>query len=486
MEVQVNAGQLVCAIAGQEVSAAVEKLTDDFRIQATAMIQQFVQSKPSASGTAELENSLFGCLRSLGRELVQWVFASLEPEVEQMPGSVRHNGASYRRLADKTRRADVLTRFGKVELIRACYRRGRSGQAIFPLEILLGIENGFTPAAADRVGKQFAAAGSSQGRTLETIEDQFGDRIGTEKLRKLVGTLAENLEPLRQEAQVEKLIALLTAARLSKQKPVLSVSRDGVALGLAPWSYFEMASVATISVLVEGKRTGTVYLGRTPESNQKTLSAQLTNLLTETIRRCGQQLPEIVYVTDAGKVETAYWKNTLRQFFVDGKRIKITRVVDYYHASERLTKIADALKFGSDNSKRQTWLERMRKMLLEPGGHGRVMRSIAKMHDLYGYKVAAREVAVKAEKYLRRYKRFMDYATLKEQEYPIGSGVVESACKQVVSERMKLSGMRWLHAGAQRVMTLRCILLSGIWDTVYKNFLSSKPTVSDLMELEPL
>ncbi len=484
MEVQVNAGQLVCAIAGQEISEAVEKLTSEFRTRTTEMLQRFVQSTPSASRTFELENDLFVGLRDLGQELIQWLFTSLEPELEQMPGTVKHRGASYRRLAEKTRRADVLTRFGKVVLVRSGYRRGRSGQTIFPQEILLGIENGFTPAAADRVGRQFAATGSSQGRTLETIEDQMGERIGTEKLRKLVGSLAENLEPLRQDAQVEKLTSLLSAARNKQQKPVLSVSRDGVALGLAPWSYFEMASVATISVLVEGKRMGTVYLGCKPEENQKTLSAQLTRLLAETIRRCRHQLPEIVYVTDAGKIETAYWKNTLRKFFVDGKRIKITRVVDYYHASERLTKIADALKFAGDKSKRQAWLERSRKMLLETGGHGRVLRSIAEMRKLYGYKKSASEDAEKAEKYLRRYRRFMNYAAMKKQDYPIGSGVVESACKQIVSERMKLSGMRWLRPGAQRAMTLRCILLSGVWEAVYKNFLASKPTVNDLMQLE--
>lgn len=486
MEVQVNAGQLVRAIASQGISEVVERIAKKLGSSVTQLIEQFVQTVPSAKGTLELENSLFGFLLNAGRELMQWLLDSLEPELEQMPGTINHRDASYRRLAEKTRRADVLTRFGKVELIRGGYRRGRSGKTVFPLELLLGIENGFTPAAADRVGKQFAATGSSQGRTLEAIEDQMGERIGAEKLRKLVSSLAENLESLRQEAQVEKLSALLSAARSSKQKPVLSVSRDGVALGLAPWGYFEMASVAAVSVMVAGKRKGTVYLGCTPETNQKTLSDQLTSLLTETIRRCGHQLPEIVYVTDAGKVETGYWKDTLRKFYVDGKRVKITRVLDYYHASERLTKIADALNFGDDGAKRQAWLERARKMLLENGGHGRVLRSIKQMRELYGYRRGAAEDADKAEKYLRRYKRFMDYAAMKAQDFPIGSGVVESACKQIVSERMKLSGMRWHRDGAQRTMTLRCILLSGIWDTVYKTFLASKPTVNDLIQLKTL
>jgi hypothetical protein len=484
MDVQCNAGTLVRAIATGEVSRLVEQLADDFKRKVTAVIDQFLGGEPTPAGTAKLENELFNGLRGLGREAVQWLLSNLEPELEQMPGTLKHRGKTHRRLAEKSIRTDIVTRFGKVSLLRARYRRGRAGRTIFPLELQLGIENGFTPAAADRVGKQFAQAGSSQGRTLEMIADQMGAKIGTEKLRKLIATLADGLEPLRQEAQVEKLLKLIATAREKQAKPVLSVSRDGVALGLAPWSFFEMASVATVSVLADGKRLGTVYLGRTPETNQRTLSAQLTALLRATIRRCGDQVPEIVYVTDAGKIETAYWKNTLRKFFVDGRRIKITRVVDYYHASQRLTKIADALKFGRGKSKREDWLKHVRNLLKQPGGHGRVLRSIAKMRALYGYTSTGRAEAEKAERYLRRYQRFMNYAGMKAQHYPIGSGVVESACKQVVSERMKLSGMRWHREGGQQTMTLRCLLLSGIWDTVYMKWLESKPTVNDLINLK--
>jgi hypothetical protein len=279
-------------------------------------------------------------------------------------------------------------------------------------------------------------------------------------------------------------MGLIDEARKAKKNPVLSVSRDGVALGLAPWSHFEMASVACISVLAGGNKLGTVYLGCVPETNQDTLSNQLSGLLRETIRRCGDRVPEIAYVSDAGKIETTYWRNTLSKFFVDGKRIKITRVVDYYHAAERLTTIADALKFRKNEAKRKAWLKRARWLLLQPGGHGRLLRSIAEIRKLYGYKTSASDDAKKAERYLRRYQRFMNYAVIKSRGYPIGSGVVESACKQIVSERMKLSGMRWKKEGGQHTMTLRCLLLSGIWDTIYKKWLTAKPTVSDLLNLK--
>jgi hypothetical protein len=484
MDVKVNAGCLTRAIADCEITSQIIELTDAFRRHATAMIKRFADDPPTPQKTNDLENRLHEQLRELGRRLIEWIVSQLEPEVEDMPGTVSHREQTHRRLPDKTLRSDLLTRFGKISLRRARYRRGRSGRTIFPLEISLGIEDGFTPAAATRIGKQFAACGSSQGRTLEMIADQMGAKIGTEKLRKLIGTLAGGMEPLRQEAQVGKLMELIDKACENKQTPVLSVSRDGVALGLAPWSFFEMASVACVSVLAGGNKLGTVYLGCVPETNQVTLSNQLSDLLRATIRCCGDCAPDIVYVSDAGKIETAYWRNTLSKFFVDGRRIKITRVVDYYHAAERLTTIADALKFGKDKAKRKKWLEHARWLLLQPGGHGRMLRSIATMRELHCYKASARDDAEKAERYLRRYHRFMDYAGMKSRGYPIGSGVVESACKQIVSERMKLSGMRWKKEGGQQTMTLRCLLLSGIWDTVYEDWLANKPTVNDLIKVK--
>lgn len=482
MDIKANVGHLIHAIAFDEIEQFAGQVSDELRQQVMTLLEQFAGDDPTPTHTLDLENTLQDYLRESGRRVIQWLVSRLEPELELMPGTIVHQGKSHRRLAEKSTRADVVTRFGKVSFLRARYRRGRSGRTIFPLEMLLGIENGFTPAAATRVGKQFAATGSSQGRTLELVEDQMGTRIGTEKLRKLVGTLAAGMEPFREQAQVDKLMELIEQARQLKGKAVLSVSRDGVALGLAPWSFFEMASVACVSVLADGKKLGTVYLGCTPETNQVTLSNQLTSLLKSTVRRCGDCVPDIVYVSDAGKVETAYWKNTLRKFFVDGVRIKITRVVDYYHAAERLTTIAKALKFGKDKGKRESWLEHARWLLLQPGGHGRMLRSIAKMRELHKYKASEEDEAVKAERYLRRYSRFMDYADMKSRGYPIGSGVVESACKQVVSERMKLSGMRWHKTGGQTTMTLRCLLLSRIWDTVFKTWITSKPTVNDLMK----
>ena len=52
--------------------------------------------------------------------------------------------------------------------------------------------------------------------------------------------------------------------------------------------------------------------------------------------------------------------------------------------------------------------------------------------------------------------------------------------KQIVSERMKLSGMRWKHPGAQHVMTLRSILLSQTWQSTFRCTLLAFPPVTTL------
>ena len=67
----------------------------------------------------------------------------------------------------------------------------------------------------------------------------------------------------------------------------------------------------------------------------------------------------------------------------------------------------------------------------------------------------------------------MQYGEYRRQHLPIGSGVTEAACKTVFTQRLKLSGMRWKHEGARTVLTLRVILLSGIWSEVYATVLES-------------
>jgi len=57
---------------------------------------------------------------------------------------------------------------------------------------------------------------------------------------------------------------------------------------------------------------------------------------------------------------------------------------------------------------------------------------------------------------------------------PLGSGVTEAACKTVFTQRLKQSGMRWEVSGGQVVVTLRVVLLSGVWEAAVARWLGSQ------------
>ena len=463
------------AIAKPEIEVGLQPIFADFSESVLSLATNFLQTAVTPVGTHQLEVDFADTVREFARTVVEWCFGAVETqEVDDMPGSIKFRDNSYRRMRDKTNHSQILTTFGNIQLLRATYRRGRAGKVIAPLEKSLGIECGASPAAQEMVGKQMAIAGSSQQRTLEVIEARSGAKIGHEKIRKIVKELASDMELHRQDCQLAQLQSWIDDTQSAGKKTVLSVSRDGVCIGIAPYGNFEVASVATLSVYSEGECVGTVYLARSPEENQTTLSKQLTALLTGVIRSRGDKLERIGYVSDGGNAETTYWRNVLSKFYVEGRRIKIERTLDYYHASLRLTIIADCLKLSA--KRREKWLSTARSLLKEEGGWGRVMRSIAKMKEIYKIKKSKVPEFNKAIKYLRNHRRLMKYAEKQARGLPIGSGVVESACKQIVSERMKLSGMRWKHAGIQDILTLRSILLSQTWEKTFRlKLLSNSP-----------
>ena len=291
MDGQDTISALFRAISDDDVQVNLSDQLAELRQALTDCFQLFRQANISPQASHQFELRIERIIRETARSFLQWCLGSLETEqTDSMPGTIRYRDSSYRRLSGKTQHANILTRFGNIALMRAVYRRGSRGKVIAPLEKALGIERGVTPGAVDLVGRQVAAAGSSQNRCVEVIADRTGVKIGHEKLRKLSAMLVDSMEPYREACQCEQLQKWIDQAEKNGNNNALSVSRDGVSLGIAPFGYYEMASVSTLSVFSEGKRLGTVYLAAAPEENQETLSKLLTSLLSGIIRIRGKQL----------------------------------------------------------------------------------------------------------------------------------------------------------------------------------------------------
>ena len=89
--------------------------------------------------------------------------------------------------------------------------------------------------------------------------------------------------------------------------------------------------------------------------------------------------------------------------------------------------------------------------------------------DLRGRPAAARATHREVHGYFANQVHRMDYPAYRAKGWCIGSGVVESACKRVVGQRLKGGGMRWGEDGADALCHLRALYLSdkGQWDAFW-------------------
>lgn len=445
------------------------------------LVMRFAVAEITPAKTLDFERQLAECVREFGRQVVELTYNSVEPaEAEQAPHDVAFQGAGYRRVNKKTNNPHVATLFGTIRLRRLLFRhwdRDSGEPAIFPLELQLGLAHGVTPALANETAGYLAQAGVSQQIVLQRLRSQHGVSIGVKRLRNLAASVSQAMERYLREFQALRILALLAKAQKSSgnRKPVLAVGRDGVTLREYRHSVFENATVGTATVYDRsGLRLGTVYLAFPPELGQHQMTTQLTALLRDILRNWEGPLPRLCYLTDAGAEESKYFRRVLQRMRHPrtGERLSWQRIVDYYHASERIWRMAEAL-FGAKSKDGCAWARRMQRLLKTPSGPYKVLHAAAALRGRRKWSQARAAMYRQAYNYIRRRTKFMQYHDYQSQHLPIGSGVTEAACKTIFAQRMKLSGMRWGKSGAQIILTLRCALLSDVWEPVYRRLLQN-------------
>jgi len=430
----------------------------------------------------QFELALFVLLRDFGRLLLEVLLNGLEGDGTCLPHDVLYHGQGYRRLGKKTRNAHVATLFGTICLWRFAYRFWEplvKECCIFPLELQLGLLERVTPALADYIGRRMAEAGATQNRVLQQLKEERGVSMGVKRLRKLISAMSEGMSEHRQAAQVEALLAALRTAQRSRgnRKPVLAVGRDGITLCEYTHRFWEVATTATITVFDRaGERVTTIFLGSPPELGQATMSRRLTELLSELFEKWDGPLPTLAYVADSGGKESSYFEESLTKMRHPRtrERLRWQRVVDFYHAAERIWAMAEAL-FGKKSAKYRKWARRMLTILKgKPRGAKRVLHSAASLKARRKMGKSRSETFRKAYNYIRKRTKWMRYRDYKERHIPLGSGITEAACKTVFTQRLKLSGMRWTKAGSEQILNLRSILLSRTWQATYAMALATR------------
>ena len=419
-------------------------------------------------------------VRDAGRDVVAHTFNGAEPPAADCPARVAVGDETYRRRVKTPNTIGTL--FGPIELSRCVYECLAAGAAcVWPLELRLGIVGGLaTPALAERVGRW--SADHEQQAVLGLLRAEHGVSWSATSVRTVAAAVRDGVAEPGEAARVERVLELLAEAADSagKHRPTLAVGRDGVMVPIRGRGYQE-AAAGTVSVHDRrGRRLGTVYFGRMPESGQHRLTAQMRAALTAIVtawHALGGVCPRLHYLTDGGHHPREFLRRVLGRLadpWRPGRFLQWQWTVDFFHACTYLGKMAEAL-FGPARSG-GAWYRRMRHWLRHrTGGVADVLRSATQHAHRRPVRGRRRREFDKAYRYLRRHARWMPYAAGKRVGLPIGSGVTEAACKTVFAERLKRSGMTWGIAGGQAIVDLRVLVLSGVWERTYQAFLNARP-----------
>jgi hypothetical protein len=138
-------------------------------------------------------------------------------------------------------------------------------------------------------------------------------------------------------------------------------------------------------------------------------------------------------------------------------------VLDLIHASSYVWKAVQALHPGETVKNQVPIVKGYVGRILCGEVHGviRGLRWKATHNGLNGERLKQLE---KTCSYFENNASRMSYDAYLQAGYPIASGVIEGACRHVVVDRMEGTGMRWVMGGAQSMLNLRCIHVSGHWN----------------------
>jgi hypothetical protein len=145
----------------------------------------------------------------------------------------------------------------------------------------------------------------------------------------------------------------------------------------------------------------------------------------------------------------------------------VTCILDLLHVMERLWKVAWCLfEETTQKAEAEQWVEDRLRMLLD-GKVGHVIGGLRQTLTKRKLKGSRRKTMQEVIGYFDRNRRRMRYDEYLAAGYPIGSGVIEGACRHLVKDRMERAGMRWHPDGAQAMLDLRATDLNGEWEAFW-------------------
>ncbi len=412
----------------------------------TRTLSSWMHEQPHS--LAELEQHVVRLLKELGASLLTGLATLAAPAnpARSIPCACGQQAAYQRQ-----RKAQVTTLLGPICIWRSYYLCAACGQGQHPLDAQLQFCAGSRSAALDELLALLGATQDSFVQAAQVLERLSLVHVSANSVREatehLGGLLLEKQVQPQSERPSSPPAHALTTARVSR----LYITMDGVLAHLHErgWSELKVGCCYHTRSRVNRKRPERQELRAQSASYVSALEEAQTfgwRLWQEAVRRGYLSSDEVVVLGDG-----AHWIwNIAEKHFP-----RAIQIVDWYHASEYLWNAASAI-WGETSAERGLWARAQLDLLWE----GKVEQVLVELQNW----LSRGEAVEAALSYYSEHRGRMDYASYREKGLQIGSGSAESACKQLVTARLKQAGMIWNPAGAEAVAMVRAWLLSERWE----------------------
>lgn len=276
--------------------------------------------------------------------------------------------------------------------------------------------------------------------------------VGRETARRLTeaaGSVAVEL----QTASAEHLLQHHPAPPPGAEQLVFSVDGAMVPLVGGQWTEVRTLAVGTVVPELREDKPPLNHATQVSYFSRRTDSVTFTDQAVVELHRRGLETAGRV----AAVVDGAEWC----QQFIDVHAPQAVRILDFPHAAEYISAIGATV---GPNGPLKTSAEQAQ--LMHELKHAGPERVLAELQALLVGNPNLTELPTQVA-YLRKRTAQMQYPQYVADGWPIGSGMVESANKLVVEDRLKGAGMHWADANVNPLLALRSAVCNDRWDEVW-------------------
>ena len=408
------------------------------------------------------ERSMLEYLMRLGRAAMGEVFADIGKGYEGP--SLQREGRQYKFV--DYRKTVLHGLFGLVDYSRAYYFCSQEhGGGYFPLDEKLGIDKRHTPGCQYFLST-FTGRGAYQ-KSLNRFHEIFRpDGQQTISMRKALDMdtqLGQRMQALRQAEirelgqegshlptrdPIREVVALSVDATKLREKGKERITAKGRKKYEILWKDVKIAAISQVGWDEKRKEAFCTHSSYT--SGIEYADEFFDRVHVEFARRVNHPNSILTVVLADG----ASWIWDRARDVAPGECILI---LDFYHACEHVSELCKAL-YGEQTPRYWKSFKRWKELLYK-GQVATFILELRRMRDTASYR-DKRDLLQGQLKYFQDHRNKMHYDRYRQMKLPIGSGTIESACKNVIGGRMKQGGMTWSEQGANGMLQIRSSLES--------------------------